>query len=137
MKQQFLKKSAIKFFVTAAITSALALGTINPAAASGETDNAKAAISYKGNSKDLLTFNIQYNNPTGEVFILELTDDQDRILYSNKFNDKVFDKNIMLKNLGEKVRVNFVVKAGKNTVNQKFDIEPKVRMVEELIVTQL
>ena len=137
MKKQSFKTSTIQFLATATITAALAFGTINQAAASGNTENAKAAIIFKGTSKDLLTFNIKYNNPTGEVFILELTDDQDRILYSNKFNDKVFDKNIMLKNLGEKVRVNFAVKAGKNSSNQKFDIEPKVRLVEELIVTQL
>lgn len=136
MTKQFSKTNLINFLATALLTGALTLGSINPASANGN-NNTKPAISFTGVKDDLLTFNIKYNNPSGDYFILELVDDQERLLYTNKFNDAAFNKNIALKNMGEKTRINFIVKAGKNTANQKFDIEPKVKVVEELIVTQL
>lgn len=138
MKKQFFKTTAIKVYSTALITSMLALSAFTPAHATEKTENASAAqITYVGSSNSLMTFNVNYNNLAEENFVLELTDDMGHVLFEKKFNDKTFNKNIVLKNVGDKVKVNFAIRAGKNTINQKFDIDSQTRLVEEVIVTKI
>ncbi len=116
----------------------LLFSNINHASGAIKNDSSQAAtITYAGVSNSLMTFNVSYSNPDAEVFAIELTDDQGRILYQKKFDEKNFNKNILLKNMGEKVRVNFTVRAGKNSTKERFDIEPRVKVIEEFVVTKL
>lgn len=137
MKKQFFKTTAIKFYSTALITSMLVLGTLNSNAADKAETSSAAQVTYIGSSNNLIGFNVNYDNVAQENFTLELVDGQGRVLYTKKYNDKSFNKNIYLKNEGENIKVKFVIKAGKNTINQKFDIDSKVTMVEEVVVTKL
>jgi hypothetical protein len=137
MKKQFFRTTAIKFYSTALITSMLVLGTLTSNAADKAETSSAAQITYIGSTNNLMGFNVNYENVAQENFTLELVDGQGRVLYTKKYSDKSFNKNIYLKNEGENVKVNFVIKAGKNTINQKFDIDSKVKVVEEVVVTKL
>ena len=101
-----------------------------------EAEN-KAQIVYVGSVNSLMTFNVNYNNIEEEKLVLELTDDSGEILYRNTYVGKNFNKNIYLKNLGDKCVVKFSLKTSKQTTNQQFEIEPQTKVFQETVVTKL
>lgn len=138
MKKQFFKTTAIKFYSAALISSLLTLSSFTPANASDKSEKASPAqVTYVGAENNLLTFNVNYDNVAEENFVLELIDDQGQLLYQKKYNDKSFSKKILLRNLGETTKISFIIRVGKDTISQKFDIASQVKTVEEVIVTKL
>ena len=138
MKKQFINTANIKVHSCALLGSFLLLTGFNPANASGKDYKPlDAKITYVGSQSNLLTFNIDYNNVEETPFVLELTDDNGQILFQKKFTDKSFNKNILLKNIGEMVTVNFSIIAGKKVINQLFTIATEAKLVEDVVVTKL
>lgn len=138
MKKQFINTANIKVYTSAFLVSFLLLTGFNPANASGKDYKLlDAKISYVGSQSNLLTFNIDYNNVEETPFVLELTDDNGQILFQKKFTDKSFNKNIVIKNIGETVKVNFSIIAAKKVMNQLFNITTETKLVEDVVVTKL
>jgi hypothetical protein len=137
MKKQFFKTTAIKAYSTALLTSALLLTGFNPAQATAkQTNSGKAEVSYVGSTNNLVTFNVNYDNTSEENFVLELTNDQGEVLFLQKFNDKTFNKNFLIRHEGDKCRIYFTIRAGKNTTTQKFELNPQPKQIQEIVVTK-
>ena len=138
MKKQFINTANIKVYTSALLVSFLLLTGFNQANASGkEYKPLNAKITYVGSESDLLTFNIDYANVEETPFTIELTDDDGRLLFQKKFTGKSFNKNILVKNIGERANVNFSIIAGKKVINQLFTIVTKTKLVEDVVVTRL
>lgn len=139
MKKKLYVARPNKFYSAALLTSMLFFSGIMDvaAAATGTEVENKAQIVYVGSANSLVTFNVNFSNIENEKFVLELTDDHGEVLYRNTFTGKDFNKNIYLKNLGDKCKVKFTLKAGKQTINQQFEIDSQTRLIEETVVTKI
>jgi hypothetical protein len=138
MKKELYIARPAKFYSTALLTSMLFFcGIIDVAASTGTEAENKAQIVYVGSTNSLMTFNVNFNNIEDEKFVLELSDDHGEVLYRNTFTGKDFNKNIYLKNLGDKCKVKFTIKAGKQTINQQFEIDSQTRLIQETVVTKI
>ena len=138
MKKHILNIANIKVYTSALLVSFFLLTGFNRANA---TDTAykpsEAKITYVGSQSNLLTFNIDYANVEETPFTLELTDDDGKLLFQKQYTAKSFNKNLLLKNMGEMVKINFTIKSGKNVINQLFTIDTHSKLVENVVVTKL
>lgn len=138
MKKQFFNTANIKVYTSALLVSFFLLTGFNNAQASGKDYMpAEAKITCVASESNLITFNVDYKNNEETPFVLELTDDSGLLLYKQKFTEKTFNKNILLKNMGEMVKVNFSIRSGKKVINQTFNITTETKLVENVLVTKI
>ena len=138
MKKQFFNTANIKVYTSALLVSFFLLTGFNHAQASGKYYMpAEAKITCVASESNLITFNVDYKNNEETPFVLELTDDSGLLLYKQKFTEKTFNKNILLKNMGEMVKVNFSIRSGKKVINQTFNITTETKLVENVLVTKI
>ena len=138
MKKQFFNTANIKVYTSALLVSFFLLTGFNKAQASGKDYMpAEAKITCVASESNLITFNVDYKNNEETPFVLELTDDSGLLLYKQKFTEKTFNKNILLKNMGEMVKVNFSIRSGKKVINQTFNITTETKLVENVLVTKI
>lgn len=138
MKKKFLTVGSAKRMSAAILTSIVILSasaTVN--AADRSESNAKSAISFVSSESNLMKFNVNYTNTNNGNVVVELTDENGDLLYYREFADKIVNKTIFLKNVGGKCQVKFSVKAGKEIITERFDIEPLTTMVNETVVTKI
>lgn len=124
---------------TALLTSMLLFAGISNVSAIPATarQDTAAQITYVGAIDNLITFNVQFENPSNEKFILELTDEFGEVIYLRQFTEQHFNKNIQLKKLNEKCSVNFTVRTAKQSSSQRFEIDAQTRLVTETVVTKI
>ena len=140
MKKQFFKAVSVKTYATALLTSIILLSAFTKAGATESADSAQSAkVTYIGLKGKMVGFNVNFTNTVTDKFVLELIDEEGKILFYRKISDKNFNKDIYLKNEGEgdHCKVKFIIKAGKNEFNHGFDISTKQTFVEDLVVTRL
>jgi|GEM_PF-3095455 len=123
---------------TAILTSIIMLaGMADVKASENTTDTDKSNITYVGTENNLLAFNISYTNPANEKVILHLTNDRGEVLLHKVYNNQPVNTNLYLKSTGEKCRVYFTLSAGREIINQNFEIEPVTKVITETVVTRL
>ena len=138
MKKQLFIARPVKRYSAALLTSLILIVGIFDAKANDKTGKAtNEAISYIGLQNSLLTFNVNYLNTTEDRVVFELSDEHGDVLYRRVYKDKEVNKNIFLKNDGEKCRLTFTIRSAKETITQKFDIEPTATVVNETVVTTM
>lgn len=140
MKKQLFKVVNLRVYATALLTSVIFLGSFTNANATDSPDTVgQSQVAYLGLKDDLIGFNVSFENTISNKFILALTDGEGRILFSKKFSEKNFNRNIYLKNISDddKTKVQFTIVAGKNVYNQAFDINNKKMFVQDFVVTKL
>jgi|GEM_PF-2669738 len=137
MKKQIFNIANIKVYATAVLTAAIITCSFTQASASEKLNKEnKAKISYVNTQDDLITFNVNFNNPTGEACMLVLSDEQGQVFYQKKFDDKVFNKNVLVRSVSDNAKVIITVKSPSTTTTQSFDINTYTRFVQEIIVTK-
>lgn len=138
MKKTFLIVGSAKRISAAILTSIVILSaTANVNAADRSESKTKTAISFVSSESNLMKFNINYTNTNNANVVVELTDETGELLYYREFADKIIDKTIYLKSVGEKCQVKFSVRAGKDIITERFDIEPHTTLVKETVVTKM
>ena len=138
MKKQLFIARPVKRCSAALLTSLILIVGIFDAKASDETGKITSeVISYVGLQNNILTFNVNYLNQTEDRVVLELSDEQGDVIYRKVYKDKEVNKNIFLKNGGEKCRLTFTIRSAKETITQKFDIEPQASVITETVVTAM
>lgn len=138
MKKQLFIARPVKRYSAALLTSLILIVGIFDAKANDKTGKATTdAISYVGRKNNLLTFNVNYLNQTEDRVVLELSDEHGDVLYRRVYKDKEVNKNIFIKNGGDKTRVTFTIRSAKETITQKFEIEPTATVVNETVVTTM
>ena len=135
MKKQLFIARPVSRYSAALLTSLVLIVGIYDAKATDKVKKPNStAISYVGLQNSILTFNVNYRNETEDRVVLELSDERGDVLYRRVYKDKEVNKNIYLKNSGDKCRLTFTIRSAKETVTQKFDIEPQASVVFENVV---
>ncbi|MBW0178954.1 hypothetical protein [Sediminibacterium sp.] len=121
-----MKKQSVQAIVKGIILSGiLTAGTFIQANAnnSGETVTAKAVAEFKyaGSSKDQASFNIKFNNPSGEKFTLLVLDAKGDLFFKESYTSKEFAKRFVLaKEDAEKLT--FRIQSGKQSFDENINL---------------
>ncbi|WP_139366929.1 hypothetical protein [Sediminibacterium ginsengisoli] len=93
-------------------------------------------IRYAGVDADqLLSFNVKYNNPTGQKFSITVYDGNNEILYRESYSDKVFKKEFRLAK-NDISKLTFLVQAGKQISKEEFDVNISTREIIDVVASR-
>ena len=139
MKKQTIQTIAKRFFLGNLLAAALFLSANANTSHSvnNTTSTDKAEVKYTGIDKyNQLSFNIKYNNPDGHTFSLSVLDEAGESIFKSFYGDKQFDKTFKLPK-SEVSKLSFVIEDGKNSFKQKFDVNVKTEITENVIVAKV
>jgi uncharacterized radical SAM superfamily protein len=135
----FMKKQVLNFrkaMLVAALISAVSFSAMAAPATSKNGKNEKTAqnnIQYVGTTDDNIVFNVKYDNADASKFDLVIKNEYGETVYQQTFNDKNFDKKVVLVKEPGDARLTFIIK-GADTYKQSFDISTVTRTVEDVVV---
>jgi len=141
MKKQSIQTIAKRFFFGNLLVAALFLSANAKAMPAKNSTPAfaptgKVEVKYTGiDLNNLLSFKVKYSNPTGSTFNLIVLDEAGEPLFKSYYTDKVFDKTFKLPK-SEVSKITFVIEDGKNDVKEKFTINIKTNVTEEVTVSK-
>ena len=96
-----------------------------------------ATVKYLGMQDDLLIFNVSYDNPKGDKFVVAVKDQDGTQLYQNLFKDKAFNKQFRLPKT-DKDKVIFVIRNGQDApIVKTFAVNVDSRFVQEVAIKKL
>jgi hypothetical protein len=136
MKKQTIQTIAKRFFLGNLVAAAMFMSA-NASTGTTTSTSDKAEVKYTGVDKDnqLLSFNVKYTNPTGNTFNLTVLDANGEYLFKSFYGDKQFDKTFKLPKL-ENGKFTFVIEDSKASYKEKFDVNVKTQIVENVSVSK-
>lgn len=141
MKKQSIQIIVRRFFFGNLLAATLFLSAnaktpVTRNRAASYTSSDKAEVKYTGvDAKNRLSFNVKYINPTGSTFTLLVLDEADETLFKAFYDNRSFDKTFKLPK-SEVSKVTFVIEDNKNGVKEKFIVNVKTSVKEEVIVSK-
>ena len=138
MKKQSIQTIAKKFFLGNLLVAAMFhSANANTLPARTKFVNAdKVEVKYTGVDKyNQLTFNVKYSNPAGNTFTLSVLDENGEVIFKSFYGDKQFDKTFKLPK-SEVSKLTFIIEDGKDSLKQKFDVNIKTQVIEDVIVSK-
>ena len=136
MKQTSIQTIAKRFFLGNLLAAALFLSA---SAATVSTPNAtsdKVEVKYTGVDKyNQLSFNVKYSNPTGNTFNLTVLDENGESIFKGFYGDKQFDKTFKLPK-SEVSKLTFLIEDGKESFKQRFEVNIKTQVIEDVVVSK-
>ena len=135
-----MNKQVLKFGFGRAALVALFAGVLSfsSMAAVNETlKDAKAspsAVQYVGTSNDGIVFNVKHENADAAKFDLIIKNEYGDIVYQQQYNDKNFDKRVVLVKEGGDARLTFIIRSGNTSYKQVFNITTTTKTVEDVVV---
>ncbi len=136
MKMQSINTIAKRFFLGNLFVAALFLSASAKTSNSPLTSPDKVEVKYTGvDVNNQLSFNIKYANPSGNSFNLVVLDENGDQLFKGVYGDKKFDKTFKLPK-SETSKVSFVIEDVKASYKEKFDVNVKTRVIEDVIVSR-
>jgi hypothetical protein len=133
MKKQSVQTIAKRFFLGNLLAATLFLSA---GAASVRPSTDKAEVKYTGVDKyNQLSFNVKYSNPSGNTFTLSVLDENGESLFKSFYGDKQFDKTFKLPK-SEVSKLTFVIEDGRDAYKQKFDVNIKTQIVEDVTISK-
>ena len=95
-------------------------------------------IKYLGAPDGQPVFQIQFDNASGETYVLSIKSDDGTVLYTEKVKDKKFLKKIKWNNSDtDKTKLIFTLTGEKEKTTQMFEINTTLRQVQDVVVTKL
>jgi hypothetical protein len=91
-----------------------------------------ATVNYIGSVDDQLSFLMNYENKSGEKFVVSILDSRGESLFEGVFSDKKFSR--IFKVPSEAGNTTFVISDFKNKNEKKFQVTSVRRLVEEVVV---
>ena len=91
-----------------------------------------ATVNYIGSVDEQLSFLMNYENESGEKFIVTILDSRGESLFEGVFSEKKFSR--IFKVPTEAVNTTFVISYFKNKNDKKFQVTSVRRLVEEVVV---
>lgn len=141
MKKQTIQSIAKRFFLgnlAVALMFLSANATLHPNKNIGTVYNVSgnAEVKYTGvDANNLLSFKVKYNNTSGNNFILTVIDEDGQGLFKGVYSDNKFEKTFKLPK-SEVNKVTFVLEDTKTSVKEKFTVNVKTNVSEEVIVSK-
>ena len=124
--------------VTLTLAAFLLLGFKSTASLLPDSTTLKAPeIVYQGLQDKNLVFNVNYINETGEPFQLIVKNEENMVLYFKEYKDKLVNSRILFTEVPENCKLTFSIKTGKREVSQAFEINTRIKTVEEFVVKGL
>lgn len=140
MNNTIVKSMKKVIAVAATATMLLILNPFNSNANGEKGKTSPAAdgfnVQYTGTTEKGVVFNVQFENPSAQKFILIIRNADGDVVYRAQFNDVHFNKNVLFAKEDEVVNPTFIVRTADNQ-EVKQTLEVKRKIVEDVIVTKL
>ncbi|MFT4204112.1 MAG: hypothetical protein QM610_09395 [Chitinophagaceae bacterium] len=137
MKKRILSILAIAFVVANAY-AANVVGNDGNGKKEDKVERVKDVnVKYVGETSDNgIVFDVNYANPTGQRFILVISNSQGEVLFNQSFKGADFHKTVMIKKDSDAVgNVKFAVKSNGNELySQAFQIDMESHFVNNVVV---
>lgn len=140
MKNPTIKMAVRQTLNLAILACVLVAGSLT-ASYAAETPVAKTSpveLKYIGQVNEQPVFEVNIDNSKGENLFLNLEDEDNNVLYTDKFNDKSFSKKFqfaMSEAGSTKITMNLFTKDDKKT--QVFEIKNVAQVVQNVVVTKV
>ena len=131
-----MNKQVLKFGSRVIILAGL-VGTLSfsgMAASTKKEKDAASAVQYVGTTDKGIVFNVKYDNNDASKFDLIIKNEYGDIVYQQQFNDKNFDKKVLLTKEAGDAHLTFIIRSASANIKQSFDITTSTRTVEEVVV---
>jgi hypothetical protein len=136
MKKQSIQTIAKRFFLGNLLAATLFLSAHAATGKASTLSTDKAEVKFTGVDKfNQLSFNVKYSNPTGNTFTLSVLDENGETIFRSFYGDKQFDKTYKLPK-AEVSKLTFVIEDGKDAYKQKFDVNIKTQVIEDVVVSK-
>ncbi len=138
MKKQSITTIAKRLFFGNLLAAALFLSanasTVNTAKVFDPAS--KAEVKYTGVDKEnQMSFSVKYSNPTGSNFTLNVLNEEGESLFKGYYDDKSFSKTFKLPK-SELNKITFLIEDSKNAVKEKYTVNIKTSVLEEVTVSK-
>ncbi len=132
-----MNKQVLKFGIRRMIILASLVGTLSfsgfAAANKGGKESA-SAVQYVGTTDKGVVFNVKYDNASAAPFSLIIKNEFGDVVYQQQYNDKTFDKKVLLTKEPGDARLTFIIRSSSANIKQTFDITTTTKTVEEVVV---
>jgi formylmethanofuran dehydrogenase subunit E-like metal-binding protein len=136
MKQTSIQTIAKRFFLGNLLAAALFLSANAATVSTTNVTADKVEVKYTGVDKyNQLSFNVKYSNPTGNTFNLTVLDENGESIFKGFYGDKQFDKTFKLPK-SEVSKLTFLIEDGKESFKQKFEVNIKTQVIEDVVVSK-
>jgi formylmethanofuran dehydrogenase subunit E-like metal-binding protein len=136
MKQTSIQTIAKRFFLGNLLAAALFLSANAATVSTTNVASDKVEVKYTGVDKyNQLSFNVKYSNPTGNTFNLTVLDENGESIFKGFYGDKQFDKTFKLPK-SEVSKLTFLIEDGKESFKQKFEVNIKTQVIEDVVVSK-
>ncbi|TDH23077.1 hypothetical protein EXU57_18670 [Segetibacter sp. 3557_3] len=134
-KQLFMHRGKLCLLIAASFSFLSVSASVTDPAK--DSVSSAANIRYLGATEHLLTFSVDFLNPEGKPFILEVKNEQNETLYRHSYDTKNFSRKIYLQKTPEQGLVSFGIRMNKEVIKETFSIRPQTKVVENLVVKRL
>lgn len=132
-----LRKSISLSLLTVLFGSISIVTLANGSEPIGDHSAATAEVKYIAAKDGEGLFNVIYNNAAGARFSIGVLDEYGNQLYQGVFSDRNFNRKFKLADPESTSKLTFVIRNyGDNSV-QRFEVDNKSRLVEDVQVTEL
>jgi len=136
MKQTSIQTIAKRFFLGNLLAAALFLSANAATVSTANVTSDKVEVKYTGVDKyNQLSFNVKYSNPTGNTFNLTVLDENGESIFKGFYGDKQFDKTFKLPK-SEVSKLTFLIEDGKESFKQRFEVNIKTQVIEDVVVSK-
>ena len=141
MKKQSIQIIAKRFFFSNLLAASLFLSAsaktpVSRIHTASYTSSDKVEVKYTGvDANNQLSFNVKYLNPAGSTLTLVVLDEAGETLFKAFYDNRSFNKIFKLPK-SEVNKVTFVIEDNKNGVKEKFTVNVKTSVKEEVIVSK-
>ncbi|WEK37130.1 MAG: hypothetical protein P0Y53_06420 [Candidatus Pseudobacter hemicellulosilyticus] len=135
------KANHSRSILLAAILLIVSTATLKAQSAADSTgsssDSITRQVKHLGNIGANMVFQVQYANPTGERFLVQIKDGDNTTLFQEAFTAKKFDRKFRVPR-AEQGQLTFIIKGNRNTtVLESFEVNTSTRVVEEIVVQKM
>lgn len=136
MKQTSIQTIAKRFFLGNLLAAALFLSVNAATVTTTNVASDKVEVKYTGVDKyNQLSFNVKYSNPAGNTFNLTVLDENGESIFKGFYGDKQFDKTFKLPK-SEVSKLTFLIEDGKESFKQRFEVNIKTQVIEDVVVSK-
>lgn len=126
----------VKVLMLTVVLTAMLFVTVLANPTTTDNNKEKVEVKYTGYFNNELSFNVKFNNPTGNSFLLIVLDENGESLYKHSYSDKNFSKRFVLSK-DETSKLTFLIlQNGKESFKEKFEVNINTREIEDVIVTK-
>jgi len=99
-----------------------------------DANKAKIEVHYTGFFNNDLSFNVKFDNPSGNNVTLTVINEDGENLFKSNFSDKKFEKKFVLLKDADVYKLTFLFQSGKEVYKESFDINVTTREVADVVV---